>query len=120
MTSIYFLLRSGEFSAFHRIASDEVWHHYEGATLCIYEITAGGALRRNLLGKDIAAGSRPSLTIEAGSWFASRIEEPDTFALCGCTVAPGFDFADFELAERGALAGVYPEHAEVIGELTRL
>ena len=119
MTSIYFLLRHGEFSAFHRIASDEIWHHYEGATLCIYEIAPHGQLTKHLLGKDVAAGCSPALTIAARSWFASRVEEPGCFTLSGCTVAPGFDFEDFELAERGELVRRYPPHERIITELTR-
>lgn len=118
-TSIYFLLEYGEFSAFHRIASDEIWHLYDGVGVCIYEITAEGALKKHVLGKDIAKGKQPQVMIPAGSWFASRVEQEGGYALCGCTVAPGFDFADFELAERNKLQAMYPEHMEIIEELTR-
>jgi len=117
MTSIYFLLQFGEFSAFHRIASDELWHHYDGGTLCIYEITADGTLKRHLLG--IEEGALPFVMIPAGSWFGSRVEKEGSFTLCGCTVAPGFDFADFELADRQALAAQYPAHATITTEMTR-
>lgn len=117
MTSIYFLLQHGEFSAFHRIASDELWHHYDGDTLCIYEILPDGALITHLLGTGHDA--TPFAIIKAGSWFASRVEGEGSYTLCGCTVAPGFDFADFELAERSALQQQYPVHAAIIEELTR-
>lgn len=119
MTSIYFLLQHGEYSAFHRIASDELWHHYDGGTLCIYEITSAGNLVKHLLGKDLATNSGPVALIKAGSWFGSRVEEPGSFTLCGCTVAPGFDFADFELADRRVLQKEYPYHSKIIEELTR-
>lgn len=118
-TSIYFLLEYGEFSAFHRIASDEVWHHYDGTTLCIYEIKKSGELVKHLLGKDIENGALPQVIIEAGSWFGSRVEEEGSYTLCGCTVAPGFDFEDFELAEREMLGTEYPQHRPVILELTK-
>ncbi len=117
MTSIYFLLQHGEFSAFHRIASDELWHHYDGGPLCIYEITTDGTLKRHLLG--IEEGATPFVMIPAGSWFGSRVEKGGSFTLCGCTVAPGFDFADFQLADRQVLAAQYPAHATIITEMTR-
>lgn len=117
-TGIYFLLEYGEFSAFHRIASDELWHFYDGASLCVYEITPSGALIRHVLGKDIDKGEQPQITIPAGSWFGSRVEEEGGYTLCGCTVSPGFDFADFELADRAILQKKFPIHVGVIGELT--
>lgn len=117
-TSIYFLLEYGQFSAFHRIASDELWHHYDGTALCIYEIQTDGKLIKHLLGKDFDNGERPQVIIPAGSWFGSRVEEEGGYTLCGCTVAPGFDFADFELADKEALIQQYPQHATIINELT--
>jgi predicted cupin superfamily sugar epimerase len=65
MTSIYFLLQHGEFSAFHRIASDEIWHHYDGAPLCIYEISAGGMMEKHLLGKSLAEGEKPGCNYQS-------------------------------------------------------
>ena len=118
-TGIYFLLEDGEFSAFHRIASDEMWHFYDGVTLHIYEIKPNGTLHVHRLGRDVAQGEQLQLVIPAGSWFASSVEETGGFALVGCTVAPGFDFADFELAERAALSQLFPQHAGLIGMLTR-
>jgi Uncharacterized conserved protein len=118
-TGIYFLLEDGEFSAFHRIASDEMWHFYDGVTLHIYEIKPNGTLHVHRLGRDITQGEQLQLVIPGGSWFASSVEETGGFALVGCTVAPGFDFADFELAERAALSQLFPQHAGLIGMLTR-
>jgi predicted cupin superfamily sugar epimerase len=117
-TSIYFLLEHGQFSALHRIASDELWHHYDGTALCIYEIQADGKLIKHLLGKDFDNGERPQVIISAGSWFGSRVEEAGGYTLCGCTVAPGFDFADFELADKAHLIQQYPQHDSIINELT--
>lgn len=118
-TSIYFLLEFGEFSAFHKIASDEIWHHYDGAPLCVYEIKKNGELIRHILGLDIANGEMPQVVIEAGSWFASRVEVENGFTLSGCTVAPGFDFEDFELAEKRVLQDLYPQYADIIKELCK-
>ncbi|MBV8253259.1 MAG: cupin domain-containing protein [Chitinophaga sp.] len=118
-TCIYFLLEHGEFSAFHRIAADEIWHFYDGTTLTIYEIEPGGNLITHKLGRDIDKGERLQVIISAGNWFASRTEVPGGFSLTGCTVAPGFDFADFELAERSVLQAAYPQHADLIATLTR-
>ncbi len=117
MTSIYFLLEYGEFSAFHRIASDELWHHYDGGDLCIYEIDINGIITRHLLGN--SPNAAPFVAIQAGSWFGSRVETLGGFTLCGCTVSPGFDFADFELADREQLTALYPAHSAIISELTR-
>ncbi len=96
-----------------------LWHFYDGGPLCIYEIDKEGILTRHLLGKNIAAGERLVVCIKAGSWFGSRVEETDGYTLCGCSVAPGFDFEDFELADRKALKLLYPQHADIIEALTR-
>ncbi|TNE82371.1 MAG: cupin domain-containing protein [Bacteroidetes bacterium] len=119
-TSIYFLLQHGEFSAFHRIKSDELWHHYDGAVLHIYEIKPSGELGVHRLGKDLANGEQMQTWIAAGSWFASRCELENNFALVGCTVAPGFDFEDFDLAQAAELTQAFPEHAALITTLCRL
>lgn len=117
-TSIYFLLKQGQFSAFHKIASDEMWHFYDGDALCIYEITSEGKLIKHLLGKDLEKGESFTCVIKAGSWFGSRCEVENGFSLVGCTVAPGFDFADFVLANREGLSSEYPEYVDLIKELT--
>jgi predicted cupin superfamily sugar epimerase len=118
-TSIYFLLASGQFSAFHRIASDEVWHFYFGDPLLIYEIGHAGVLTVHRLGPNIEKGEQFQLVIKAGSWFASVPAEDSEYALVGCTVAPGFDFAEFELADRATLAQQFPQHRGIIEALTR-
>jgi predicted cupin superfamily sugar epimerase len=118
-TGIYFLLEDHVFSAFHRIASDEMWHFYDGNPLHIYEIDPSGNLTIHKLGLNIHLGEYPQLVITAGNWFASRVAGEQSFTLVGCTVAPGFDFADFEMGSRKMLLKTYPQHAELIQQLTR-
>jgi predicted cupin superfamily sugar epimerase len=117
-TAIYFLLDGENFSAFHRIASDEVWHFYCGSSLVVYVIDPEGDYSELHLG----GGSDEvfQAVVNAGCWFASRVKDAAGFALVGCTVAPGFDFADFELAVRSELVAAYPQHRKLIQELTRL
>lgn len=118
-TGIYFLLEAGNFSAFHRIASDEMWHFYAGQAIDILEIDEAGQLQTTRLGPDIAHGDTPQHVVPAGRWFASRLSAGGAFALVGCTVAPGFDFADFELGQRAELCATYPQHTDTLSALTR-
>ena len=118
-THIYYILQQNEFSAFHKIQSDELWHFYDGDTLIIYEINADGSLSQHLLGKDIGAGESPFCVIKAGNWFASKLKEGGSFSLAGCTVSPGFNFAEFELAKRNELISKYPRHKDLITGLTK-
>ena len=118
-TAIYFLLDGAEFSAFHRIASDEVWHFYAGSALVVYVIDTDGNRTDLVLGGNPDAGEAFQAVVQAGSWFASRVKDASGYALVGCTVAPGFDFSDFSLATRAELAKLYPHHGELIAELTR-
>ena len=118
-TAIYFLLQPGRFSAFHRIVSDELWHFYTGVPVHVYEITALGELKHHILGDNPEQGQSFQCLIPGGSWFASRVESDSGYGLVGCTVSPGFDFEDFELAERGLLLTDYPEYKDIITELTR-
>ncbi|MES2381608.1 MAG: cupin domain-containing protein [Bacteroidota bacterium] len=117
-TGIYFLLEYGQFSAFHKIASDEMWHFYDGDTLTIYEIENDGTLITHKLGRNIEAGETFQCVIKAGNWFGSRCEVANGFSLVGCTVAPGFDFADFELANKSILQNQHPHLANLIDEMT--
>ncbi|WP_338845200.1 cupin domain-containing protein [Massilia sp. W12] len=117
-TAIYFLLEHGEFSGFHKLASDEVLHFYDGAPMHVYEIDAAAQMHHHVLGRDLAAGQRFSLVIPGGHWFALRCETAQSFALIGCTVAPGFDFADFQMDDRASLLAQFPQHAQLITEMT--
>ena len=118
-TAIYFLLEQGNFSAFHRIKSDECWHFYAGEALEVYIIFPNGKLEIITLGNDIAGGQVFQYVVPASCWFASRPAEKSSFSFVGCTVAPGFDFADFELANVQLLTALYPQHIELITGLCR-
>jgi len=117
-TAIYFLLRAGEFSAFHSVLSDEVWHHYTGATLELHTIDRAGHHRRIELGPRLLAGECPQWVVPAGTLQAARVIG-EGFALCGCTVAPGFDFADFDMPQRSELTRRHPALADLIEAFTR-
>jgi predicted cupin superfamily sugar epimerase len=117
-TAIYFLLPPGVFSAFHRILSDETWHFYDGGPLNIYVIDPGGILQVIRLGCSLKDGETYQAVVPAGCWFAS-MPAAETYSLVGCTVAPGFDFADFELAKAADLVAVYPQHESLVRLLCR-
>jgi len=116
-TAIYFLLRAKDRSVFHRIKSDELWHFYQGSTLLIYMLTQNG-LEVHRLGSNMAAGDSLQVVVPANTWFGAMVEKPGEFALCGCTVSPGFDFMDFEMAKQKTLLTEYPEQSEIILRLT--
>lgn len=117
-TSIYYLLQKGDFSAFHRINSDEGWHFYAGGPLHVH-ILHNGQYQRVVIGSEITEGHHLHYVVPAGAWFASEPGEGTSYSLVGCTVSPGFDFADFEMAERKSLLEIFPEHSAVITRLTR-
>jgi predicted cupin superfamily sugar epimerase len=118
-TAIYFLLQQGDFSAFHRIKSDECWHFYEGGTLLIHVIDQYGNYTCKRLGKNIDQGDLYQFVVPADCWFASEPMAHVDFALVGCTVSPGFDFADFELANGDTLIENYPQHQSLVQRLCR-
>jgi uncharacterized protein len=118
-TAIYFLLDRANFSAFHRIRADEMWHFYAGDSLLVHVIAEDGGYSQILLGNNPEAGEVFQAVVKAGCWFASCLQHPKSFALVGCTVAPGFDFEDFELAKRSELSELFPQHREPIEQLTR-
>jgi uncharacterized protein len=117
-TAIYFLLPAGTFSALHRVRSDEVWHHYDGDPLDLHTIDDAGHHAITRLGRAVADGQRPQFVVPAGVWQAA-VPVGSAYALCGCTVAPGFDFADFEMPEREALVQRFPALRDVVAKLTR-
>jgi predicted cupin superfamily sugar epimerase len=119
-TAIYFLLEAADFSALHSVSSDEIWHHYLGDTLELHCFDRSGSHRRVLLGAALASGERPQHAVRAGELQAARVlEGAHGFALCGCTVAPGFDFADFRMPGRAELLALLPQHRELVTALTR-
>ncbi len=118
-TAIYFLLENGQFSALHRIAADELWHFYAGSTLTVTVIHANGLLEEIKLGTNLPNGEVPQAVVPAGAWFGASVKAKNTFALVGCTVAPGFNFADFEMPPRQYLLEQFPQHSDIIQALTR-
>jgi predicted cupin superfamily sugar epimerase len=119
-TAIYFLVTRAQPTTYlHRLKSDELFHLYEGGPLDVLLLAPTGAGEVRRLGLDIAAGARPQLVIPAGTWFAVELAPEAPHCLFGCTVAPGFDFADFELAEGPELAARHPAHAARIARMSR-
>jgi uncharacterized protein len=118
-TAIYFLLGPGEFSALHRIRSDELWHFYAGAALTVHVITPRGEYYPLRLGADIVAGEQFQAVVPSGCWFGAEVPVTGSYSLVGCTVAPGFDFADFEMGDREQLLQLFPTHDSIIRSLTR-
>lgn len=117
-TAILFLLEAGDISALHRLASDELWHWHAGAPLRIHALAGDGGHQVHRLGPDLEAGQSFQAVLPAGTWFGAEVEGPG-YTLVGCTVAPGFDFADFELARREDLLALHPRHAALVAHLTR-
>ncbi len=116
-TAIYYLLREGEFSVFHRIQSDEIWHHYDGGDLLIHCLHPLRGMETTRLGKN-HPDAVPQFCVSAGIWFASQPDAGAGFVLAGCTVAPGFDFDDFEIAKREDLLHEFPLNRDEIVRLT--
>jgi uncharacterized protein len=116
-TAIYFLLHDTNKSNFHRIQSDELWFFHQGEPIEIVTIQDGKA-RSIILGNAIEKGELPQATIPANTWFGSKLKDGKGYALVSCTVAPGFDFLDFELAEYEKLAYEFPNLKALIEEFT--
>ncbi len=119
-TCIYFLLTSETFSAFHKIKQDEIWHFYAGSPILLHTISETGNHSEFIIGNDLTSGETPQLVVPGDHWFAATVINDNDYALVGCTVAPGFDFNDFVLADREELIRKFPQHQQVITRLTRL
>lgn len=117
-TGIYFLLTSDTFSAFHKIHQDEMWHFYDGGCIRLHMITPDGMHSEIRIGRDLENGELPQFVVPGGYWFAAEVAY-GSFALAGCTVAPGFDFADFTMPSRSELMDQFPQHETIIQRLTR-
>ena len=117
-TSIYFLLTDEKVSNFHRLNSDEIWHFHAGGTGRIHFISPEGDYYFREIGSAVEQGQAFQVIIPRHSWFAAEVTQGG-FVLVGCTVAPGFDFGDFELAERESLVAEHPKRAELIRRFTR-
>jgi predicted cupin superfamily sugar epimerase len=118
-TCIYFLLTSETFSAFHRLPSDEIWHFYGGDAVKLYTVSDDGNLETTQLCAEIGRGVAPQAVVKAGDWQAAELADGGGFALLGCTVAPAFDFVDYEHGDRESLLKQFPQHKDIILKLTR-
>jgi uncharacterized protein len=118
-TAIYYLLEPDTFSEMHRLNSDEVFHFYAGDAVEMLQLMPDGNGRRVVIGNDLAAGERPQVVVWRGVWQGSRLVAGGKWALLGCTVSPGFEFADYEDASYEELAEFWPDWSEMIRALTR-
>ena len=118
-TAIYYLLTPDNFSAMHRLRGDEIFHFYLGDPVELLQIHAKGVGEVVVLGQDIMAGMRLQHLVPGGAWQGSRLGAGGKYALLGTTVAPGFDYEDFEIGKRVELVTEFPRFAEMIQQLTR-
>ena len=116
-TIIYFLLRSSDVSRFHRIKSDEMWFFHLGSPLVVHTLTENGHIEHHL-GNNLISGETPQLLVTKNTVFGSTVLYPDSFSLVSCSVAPGFDFEDFELFTAADLQEEYPFNQSIIARLT--
>lgn len=117
MTSIYFLLTSEHVSHFHRIKSDEIWHYHGGSPLVVHILDAAGH-HEHIVGFDMGKNYFPEFLVPKNTIFGSTVLKKNSFSLVSCSVAPGFDFADFELFKKEELLNEYPIHEKIIERLT--
>jgi predicted cupin superfamily sugar epimerase len=118
-TAIYFLLAPNSFSALHRLKSDEIFHFYAGDPVEMVQIDPNGTLTRYTIGSDIFSGQIPQVVVPAGTWQALRLKSGGAWALMGTTVAPGFEFEDFELGDRQKMDQLFPQHRKDIIRFSR-
>ena len=116
-TAIYYLLGPDDISAFHQIKSDEVFHFYAGDPVTMVQLTGSGP-ETTILGPELLAGQQPQVVVPAGVWQGLHLSDGGRFGLLGCTVSPGCDFADFEMARRDDLLAAFPDQADIIHRLT--
>jgi hypothetical protein len=118
-TAIYYLLEPENFSEMHKLASDEVFHFYLGDPVEMLQLWPHGRARHLVLGQDVAKGQLLQTVVPQGVWQGTRLIAGGTVALLGCTVSPGFDYADYASGKRDDLVREWPDWAEMIGRLTR-
>jgi predicted cupin superfamily sugar epimerase len=119
-TAIYYLLTPDTFSAIHRVKSDEVFHFYAGDAVEMLQLWPDGTHKMLIIGNDLASGHQPQVVVPAGVWQGCRLAHGGEWALMGCTVAPGFEYADYQAGDREELIAAYPSFAGLIASLTRL
>jgi predicted cupin superfamily sugar epimerase len=117
-TSIYFLLPGGAVSHLHRLTSDEIWYYHAGNSLSLFMIAPSGKAEIKILGNQVEKGEELQIVVPAGYIFGATCNDPDGYTLMACVVAPGFDFRDFEMPQRADLLKAFPQHAQIIEQLT--
>jgi uncharacterized protein len=117
-TAIYYLLTPTTYSALHRLQTDEIFHFYLGDPIRMLQLNANGQGRELVLGPNIMSGQQLQVIVPRGVWQGSCLEPGGSFALLGCTVAPGFEYADYESGDRQSLTTQYPAFADIIRRLT--
>jgi predicted cupin superfamily sugar epimerase len=117
-TAIYYLLTPTTFSALHRLQSDEIFHFYSGDPVRMLQLQPDGTGRTVLLGRDVLQGQSPQVIVPCGVWQGSLLEPGGAYALLGCTVAPGFEYADYETGRRDELLRAYPAFGGWINKLS--
>jgi predicted cupin superfamily sugar epimerase len=118
-TSIYYMLVGEQFSAFHKLQSDETWHFYLGSPIVLHLISSEGIYSKIILGQNITEDENLQYTIPRETWFAAEVKDKTTYSLVGCTVSPGFDFADFEMGKGSVLIKRFPQHSDIITSLSK-
>jgi len=114
-TAVDYMLVGGQFSAFHRIKSEEIWHYYAGGSIMLHAIDKDGKLSKIKIGR----GGTLQVVMKAGTWLAASLNNKKSYCLLGCTVSPGFDYRDWELRKRDQLARTYPRHRALIERYTK-
>jgi uncharacterized protein len=117
-TAIYYLLVQGSISKLHRLSADEIFHFYKGDPLTWVLLGPGGTLKKIILGQDLKKNHQPQMVVPAGTWFGGSLNPGGNYALMGTTVAPGFEFKDFEIGKREELLKAFPRAEKEIFELT--
>lgn len=118
-TAIYYLLKGDQFSSFHVLKSDETWHFYVGSSITLHIIKTDGTLNEVKLGVNFDDNEMFQAVVSSGSWFAASVNDVSSYSLVGCTVSPGFDYRDWNLANVESLTGMYPQHRNIINRYTR-
>ena len=118
-TAIFYLLKEDDVSMFHRLRSDELWHYYAGASLSLHILGQDGQYAVETLGINVDRGEIPQVVVPAGLWFGATVNDTMSYCIAGCSMAPGFDFKDFEIGSRDDLIHRYPDHRHIIQRLTR-
>ena len=118
-STIYYLLKSGQVSKFHRLQSDEIWFFHDGSTLLVHMIDNRGELTTARLGMDVSSGELPQVLVPAGTVFGAEVAVDGSFTLVSCMVSPGFDYDDFQLYTYGELLALYPAHSTLISRFYR-